>query len=725
MSSFLHRLGRGCARHPFRVFALWLVAAVAIFGLKASVGGSTRDNYRVPGVESQRANDLLQQRFRVQSGASGDIVFHTHSGSVTDPAHAAAIRASLAQLAKGTDVTAVSNPFDPSRPGISRDRATAYATVNYSNRVLTSVNTDEASAAADVARHGGVQAELTGTIAQNQKANGREGIGLAVAVIVLLLAFGSVIAMGIPIGTALAGLAIGLGGVGILAGLVDVPSVSPTLAKMIGLGVGIDYALFIVTRHRENLHEGLAPVDTAGHAIATAGQSVLFAGTTVVVAIAGLVMAGLPAVTTMGFSAAICVVAAMAVAVTLLPALLGLIGTRIDKWPIPHRKVDPAKAHETLSARWAHHVGHRPWRYALVSLAALLALAAPVVGLRLGFADDSNASATSTQHKAYDLLAAGFGKGFNGPLSVVVEQPGGDKAATLSRVAHAVAADPGIAVVQRPLLNPAGDTAVITALPTTSPQDAATASTVNRLRASVLPPAVAHTGATALVTGQTAVSADLSHRLTSRLPAFIAAVVALSFVLLMIVFRSVFVPLKAAIMNMLSISAAYGVIVAVFEWGWAKGLFGLHATAPINPFVPMIMFAILFGLSMDYEVFLLSRVREAFLRSGDSHGSVVDGLAATARVITSAALIMISVFLAFVPSQNVTIKMFGLGLASAVLIDATLVRMVLVPATMSLLGRANWWLPSWLARILPRMDLEGTDVATPVAAEGGEGQLAA
>jgi RND superfamily putative drug exporter len=726
MYSFLYRLGQRCARHPLRVFAAWVFAATAVVGLKASVGGPTKDNYRIPGVESQRANDVLRQRFHAQSGASGDIVFHVGQGSISDPPNESAVSAAIAQLAKGADVTAVTNPFDPTSPTVSADRRTAYATVNYSTRVLTSLNTNQASAAADIARHAGVQAELTGTIAQTQKADGKEGVGLAVAVIVLLFAFGSVIAMGIPIGTALAGLGIGLGGVGILAGLVDVPTVSPTLAKMIGLGVGIDYALFIVTRHREHLHQGMSPVDAAAKAIATAGQSVLFAGTTVVVAIAGLVMAGLPAVTTMGFATAICVVVAMAVAVTLLPALLGLIGTRIDKWSVPHRRVDPAKAHETLSARWAHHVGHRPWRFALVSLAALLALAAPVVGLRLGFVDDSNASASSTQHKAYDLLAAGFGKGFNGPLSVVVEQPGGDQPATLARVAQATASDPGIAAVQRPLLNPAGDTAVITALPTTSPQDAATASTVNRLRASVLPPAVAHTGATALVTGQTAVSDDLSHRLTSRLPAFIAAVVALSFVLLMIVFRSVFVPLKAAIMNMLSISAAYGVIVAVFEWGWAKSLFGLHATVPINPFVPMIMFAILFGLSMDYEVFLLSRVREAFLRSGDSHSSVVDGLAATARVITSAALIMISVFLAFVPSGNVTVKMFGLGLASAVLIDATLVRMVLVPATMSLLGRANWWLPSWLDRVLPRMDLEGTEVGTEAAGEGSdEGRIAA
>jgi RND superfamily putative drug exporter len=717
MSSFLYRLGQRCARHPFRVLVLWLLAAGAVLGLKAGVGGSPVDNYRVPGVESQKAADILRQRFHAQSGASGDIVFHVDHGAITDAGNEAAIRASVAQLAKGVDVTTVSDPFDPNRPTVSADRRTAFSTVNYSNRILKPLNTTQATAAADIARERGVQAELTGTIAQTQRVGGKEVVGLIVGVIVLLVAFGSLIAMGIPIGTALVGLAIGLGGVGIMAGLVDVPTTSPTLASMIGLGVGIDYALFIVTRFREQLHQGMAPADAAGVANATAGQSVLVAGSTVVVAIVGLVMAGIPAVTTMGFATAIVVLVAMAVAVTLLPALLGLIGTRIDRWSIPHRHANPARASRTLSARWAHHVGHRPWRFAAASLGALLILAAPVVGLRLGIADDSNASVTSTQHKAFDLLAAGFGKGFNGPLTIVVEQPGGAGRTTLGRIGRAVAGDPGIAAVQPPLLNPAGDTAVITALPTTSPQDAATATTVRRLRGTVLPAAVAPTGATAMITGQTAVFDDISGRLTSRLPMFIAAVVALSFVLLMIVFRSILVPLKAAIMNMLSISAAYGVIVAVFEWGWARSLFGIHATVPINPFVPMIMFAILFGLSMDYEVFLLSRVREAFGHSGDSHGSVVDGLGATARVITSAAIVMISVFLAFVPSQNVTIKMFGLGLASAVLIDASLVRMVLVPATMSLLGKANWWLPSWLDRVLPHMDLEGGEGTADVSGD--------
>jgi putative drug exporter of the RND superfamily len=468
--------------------------------------------------------------------------------------------------------------------------------------------------------------------------------------------------------------------------------------------VGIDYALFVVTRFRQHLHEGLPVTEAAGRANATAGQAVLFAGTTVVIAIVGLLLAGLPAVTTMGFAVAITVVVSMAIAVTLLPGLLGWAGTRIDRFAIHRRKATDA-AHETLSGRWAHRVGRRPGRYAVTALVGLLVLAAPVLALRVGFADDGNAAPDTTQRLAYDLTTEAYGPGFNGPLTVVVEGPAGGAAA--GRVHDALAATDGIAQVSAPLANEAGDTSVMFANPTTAPGDEATAHLLDEVRGDVLPDAVDGTGATAQVTGSTAFFEDLSARISERLPLFIAAVVALSFVLLAIVFRSVLVPLKAAFMNVLSIGAAYGVIVAIFQWGWGKGLVGLDETVAINPFVPLIMFAILFGLSMDYEVFLLSRIREEWLRTGDSHTSVVDGLGATARVITSAALIMISVFLGFVVGDDVTIKMFGIGLATAVLLDATVVRMVLVPATMALLGNANWWLPGWLDRLLPHLDLEG------------------
>ncbi len=706
MSSFLFRLGQRCARHPFRVFGIWLLVAIAVLGLNQQLGGSTKNNFTVPGTEAQRADDVLSSRFSELSGASGQIVFHVDTGSLTDPDNAAAIAAALDRLEQGSDVTGVSDPFDARGPTVSADGRTGFATVYYSVDPIESEHAEQAAEAAAIAREHGVQTELSGTLV-HVEIHGSEHIGLAVAVIVLLVAFGSMIAMAIPIVTALLGLGMGLGGVGIMAYFVDTPVVSTMIASMIGLGVGIDYALFVVTRHRQHLHEGMSVEDAAGVANATAGQSVLFAGMTVVIAITGLLMAGLPSVTAMGFAAAIVVLFSMFIAVTLLPACLGFAGRHIDRWAIPHRKDRGGEAHRTLAGTWAHHVGKRPWRYAIGSFAGLLLLAAPVLGLSMGFSDDANKSADATEHKAYDLLTDGFGKGFNGPFAIVVDLTDERDPAVLERLATAVAGDPGIAAVQPALVNAAGDTAVLTAQPTTSPQDTETDATMQRLRNDVIPAAVAGSDADVMVGGRTALLSDLSERITARLPIFILGVVALSFLLLMVVFRSILVPLKAAIMNLLSIGAAYGVVVAVFQWGWAKGLVGIDSAVPINPFVPMIMFAILFGLSMDYEVFLLSRVREEFLRTGDSHTSVVDGLASTARVITSAALIMISVFLAFVATDDVTVKMFGLGLATAVFIDATLVRMVLVPSTMSLLGSANWWLPRWLDRILPHMDLEG------------------
>ena len=479
--------------------------------------------------------------------------------------------------------------------------------------------------------------------------------------------------------------------------------------------MGIDYALFIVTRHRQHLHEGMSVEDAAGTAVATAGQAVLFAGTTVVIAILGLFLAGLPAISGMGAAVALVVTVSMAAAVTLLPGLLGLAGTKIDKLSI-HRKTHVAKpAEETMSGRWAHHVGNHPVRYAVAGLGAMCLIAIPALSMRIGVPDDGNAPTHTTQRIAFDQLAEGFGPGFNGPIQVVVELGSPDDDAAVARIHDALQADPGIAAVTAPVRNAAGDTAVLTANPTTAPQAEATDTLIRRLRSDVLPSTVAGTEARVSLTGRAMVT-DLTDRISNRLPVFIAAVVALSFLLLMIVFRSIVVPLKAAIMNLLSIAAAYGVLVAVFQWGWGKELIGLHSTMPINPFLPLIMFAILFGLSMDYEVFLLSRVREEYVKTGDNHEAVVRGLSSTARVITSAALIMISVFGAFVLSDDPNGKLFGVGLAVAVLIDATLVRMVLVPATMSLLGRANWWLPGWLDRVLPHLDLEGGCPASPRSA---------
>jgi RND superfamily putative drug exporter len=428
-----------------------------------------------------------------------------------------------------------------------------------------------------------------------------------------------------------------------------------------------------------------------------------------------LLLAGIPSIATMGYAAAITVAVAMACAVTLLPAFLGLAGHRIDRWKIGRRArtgESSKAAHQTLSGRWADHVGRHPWRYAIGAFVALVAIAAPVLDMRTGIADDGTASTEHTYRRAYDLLADGFGPGFNAPFTLAIASEDGSALhrAQLVQVQQALATTDGVAFAGDPVISPAGDTAVITAIPTTGPSDKLTEQLVHTLRDEVIPSAIGDAPIVTHLTGQTAVFIDISEKLAERLPIFIAAVVGVSFLLLMLVFRSVLVPLKAAIMNLLSIGGAYGVVVAMFQWGWGNELIGVDATMPVSPFLPMIMFAILFGLSMDYEVFLLSRVREEFTRTGDSHQSVVDGLASTARVITSAALIMISVFGAFLLTPDVEVKMFAIGLTVAVLVDATVVRMILVPATMALMGNANWWLPSWLDRLLPHVDVEGSNV---------------
>jgi RND superfamily putative drug exporter len=725
VSTFLYRLGRNSARHPFRVLGIWLLVAVAIVSLQGRAGGKWDNGERVPGVESQHAADVLNDRFPSQGGQAARIVLHTDAGRLDDAAHASTVSQVRTQLAKGHDVAGVTDPFAPQSAAVSADGRTAYVDLTYAVDKLTTTQLDDANAAARRSDASGVQVNLTGQLAQlAQKPPASELIGVGIAIIVLLLAFGSVVAMGLPIVTALMGIFVGAAAVGVLSALIDVPEFSLILCMMVGLGVGIDYALFIVTRHRQHLHEGMSVEDAAGTANATAGMAVLFAGTTVVIAILGLFLAGLPAISAVGVAVALVVTISMAAAITLLPGLLGLAGTKIDKLSI-HRKSHVVKpAHETVSGRWANHVGSHSVRYAVVSLGLLCAIAVPALSLRIGTADDGSAAKHTTQRTAYDQLAEGFGRGFNGPIQVVVEVPSPADRSAVDRVHDALQADHGIAAVTAPVFNQAGDTAVLTANPSTSPQDAETDALVHRLRSDVLPATVDGTDARVSLTGR-ALATDLTDRIASRLPLFIAAIVAMSFLLLMIVFRSVLVPLKAALMNLLSIAAAYGALVAVFQWGWGNELIGLHTTIPINPFLPLIMFAILFGLSMDYEVFLLSRVREEFLATGDNHAAVVRGLSSTARVITSAALIMISVFGAFVLTDDPNGKLFGFGLAVAVLIDATLIRMVLVPATMTLMGNANWWLPGWLDRILPHLDLEGARKNLEVVEIDSERELTA
>ena len=716
MSRILYRWGRAAARHPWRMIGLWLVVAVAVLGLEASVGGETSDDWSLPGTEAQLGADVLEQSFPTEGGVAGRVVFADPDGDITDAKARAAIESTLAEMKAGPNVLAVTDPFDPVQPAVSPDGRVAFATVRYSIDPPGPAEGEAALDAVEIARQAGLQAELSREVLRGvEEVEGKEAIGLAIAVVVLLVAFGSVIAAGIPIGSAIFGIFVGLGLVTVMAGFTDVPSVSPLIATMIGIGVGIDYALFVVTRHRGFLAEGKDPVESAALANATAGTAVLFAGSTVVIALIGLVLAGIPSIATMGYASAITVAVAMAGAVTLLPAFLGLAGHRIDRWKIGRRvrtSESTKAAHHTLAGRWADHVGRHPWRYAIGSFVVLVAIAAPVLDMRTGLTDDGVAGTEHTYRQAYDLLAAGFGPGFNGPFTIAVDSHDDAQldAGQLAALQSAVAGTEGVAFTTAPVVSPSGTTAVITAFPTTGPSDAATEELVHTLRDEVIPGAMGEANVDTYVTGQTAAFIDISEKLASRLPIFIVAVVGLSFLLLMLVFRSVLVPLKAAVMNLLSIGAAYGVVVAVFQWGWGNELIGVSDTVPVSPFLPMIMFAILFGLSMDYEVFLLSRVREEFVRTGDSHRSVVDGLASTARVISSAALIMISVFAAFLLTPDVEVKMFAVGLTVAVLVDATIVRMVLVPSTMALMGDANWWLPGWLDRILPHVDVEGSSV---------------
>jgi RND superfamily putative drug exporter len=547
-----------------------------------------------------------------------------------------------------------------------------------------------------------------------------ELIGILAAAAILFLAFGSLVAAALPIGMAVFGLTVGVATMTVLAGVTDVPTFAPVLGSMVGLGVGIDYALFVLARHREYLARGLDPREAAGRAVATAGRPVVFAGGTVVVSILGLAVANVPFMTVGGLAVSIVVLTMVVASVTLLPAFLGAAGPRLARAgrigrALQTRKLgrlarrrDPAAGAAPAAGwrRWIGHVSRHPVPYAVGAAGLLLTATLPVLGLRVGLPDDGSLPHSRTERRAYDLVAEGFGPGTNGPL-VIAADPAGDPG-VLDRLVGAVAADPGIASVAPTHIDRATGIATLVVFPTTSPQDKATADTIARLRTDVLPTAIGHGPARAHVGGAAASLSDVGQRTSQRLPVFVAAVLAMSFLLLMLVFRSILVPLKAVLLNLLSIGAAYGIMVAVFQWGWGGALIGLEATVPIVSFIPMFLFAILFGLSMDYEVFLLSRVREEYLRTGDNGTAIVEGVSGTARIITSAALIMVAVFLSFAVAEDPSTKMFGLGLATAIFIDATVVRMVLVPATMTLLGRTNWWLPRWLDRMLPRGPV-GTD----------------
>jgi RND superfamily putative drug exporter len=726
MSKLLYRIGRAAALHKWRVVGVWVLALFAIGFLAQSFGSTPADTFEIPGTESQKAFDLLDANFAAQSGSTARIVFHAETGTLLDTSAAAGVEASLAQVKTLPHVIAVSDPLGPEGSAfLSADRTIAYAEVRYDVKPdaagTEAVNGLEA--AASLSRATGTQVELGGDVVESNESKppSSELIGLGVAVVVLLVAFGSVIAMGLPLITALFGLGIGLSIITLLTGPLDLGTAGPILATMIGLGVGIDYALFVVTRHRQFLREGMTVPEAAARANATSGSAVVFAGVTVVVAILGLQIAGIPMVSAMGIAAAITVAVMVSVAVILLPALLGVVGHRIDSLSLPGMKPKAENdKKDALGARWSRGVARRPVVALVLGGGLLLLLAVPLFSIRLGSADAGANPTSSTLRRSYDLLTEGFGPGFNGPLTIAVDLSGSDPTA-LTALRDAIAATPGVDSVGEPITNQAGNTAVISAFPTSKPQDAETKQLVHRLRQDSIPPVISAHGGQAYVTGSTAAFIDLSDKITGRLPYFIASVVLLSFLLLMAVFRSVLIALKAALMNLLAIGSAYGAVVAVFQWRWLGSLFGVSESLPIISFLPMMMFAILFGLSMDYEVFILSRVHEEWLKTGDSRQSVIDGISSTARVITSAALIMISVFAAFMLGDNPVIKMFGFGMAFSVFIDATVVRMVLVPATMELLGDWNWWIPKWLDRILPNINIEGEQGLPQPEYEPGRG----
>lgn len=726
MAAYLYRLGHFAVRRRRWVLVFWVGLFILAGAVSAAAGGKTTEQLTLPGTESQQAADLLTARFPAQSGSNTQVVFAAPAGkTLTDPRATKAMDDAMLAIAEVDGVAVSASPT--LTKSFSPDGTVALGSVHYpvSAFEVTEKTTDAVAAAVEPTRAAGYTVEFGGEVVPgvSQKPPSSELIGLAVAVVVLLLAFGSVLAMGLPIITALLGLGIGISGVGIMSAFVDLSSSAPTLAVMIGLAVGIDYALFVVTRHRQNLAHGLDVPEAAARANATAGGAVVFAGATVVIAIAGLAVVGIPFLTVMGLAAAATVAVAVLVAITLLPALLGFVGHNIDRFRVPgiKNRNGGAAEGETFGHRWAAKVTQRPLLGLAAGLVVMGVLAIPVFSMHLGLPDHGSEPAASTQRKAYDLVTKGFGAGYNGQLTLVMDLRGASNPEqAMARLQKLVDEVPGTAAVLPPTLNKTGDTAVQSIVPDQGPASQATEKLVHDLRDQNRNQVESATGIKYFVAGATAANIDISHKVGGALLPFMALVIGLTIVLLMAVFRSIVVPLKAALAILISIGSSFGVIVAVFNWGWLASFIGLEQTIPIVSFLPMMMFAILFGLSMDYEVFILSRIHEEYHRTGDASGSVITGLASSARVITAAALIMISVFGAFALGDSPFIKMFGLGLATAVFLDATVVRMLIVPAVMTLFGDKAWKLPRFLDRIIPNLDVEGSALVDQLEAHDAE-----
>ena len=701
------------------MLAVWLVVAVALVAISHRMGDNTNDNLTLPGTGSDHAKNVLAKPFPDQSNGSSPIVIHAYSGKLTDSNYANAVNNAAAQVAKEPFVASVVNPLTPQgASALSQNQTTGYlsVTTSVSPGSLSTAQAQKIIDGANPAKAAGLEVQTGGQLGQKVSQPATESselIGIIAAMIILTFTFGTIVAMLVPIVTAIFALASTLAIIRLLGHVVSVPTVAPTLATMIGLGVGIDYALFIVTRHFRGLKQGLDLDESIARAAATSGGAVFFAGCTVTIALASLAVAQIPLVTTMGLMAAIAVVVAVLGALTLLPAVLGIIGPHINSLRVRDRHPESHPSEGGLWAKWAHEIASYPLVAGLAALAILIPLTIPLLSLTLGQQDTAALSTSTTARQAYDLISENFGQGVNGPLLIAVTlgspAQGGANDPRLQTLQKDVKSTSGVATATPYQIDQAGTTAYFNAIATTGPAETQTANLVNKLRSSTIPTAEKGTNMQAYVGGQTAAYVDLASKISSKLPLQILVVITLAFLLLILAFRTVVVPAQAALMNLLSIGASYGVLTAIFQYGWAIGLLGHSDPVPIVSYVPLFMFAILFGLSMDYEVFLVSQIEEHVHEGEDNKRSVVSGLVTSARVITAAASIMVFVFGSFVLNGNPTVQQFGVGLAVAVLLDATVVRCLLVPALMILMGKINWYMPRWLDRIVPQISIEGAE----------------
>jgi len=723
-------LARICITHRRRVVIAWIAIAVLSTVIAGAVGRQYATNFSLPGTEAQRAQDLLAQEFRTQSGDLDTIVFHASQGTIDSPAVRNAMTPLLARVRTMPHVVGVISPYAPRGAlQVSRDRKTAFATVSYDKRanLLPDATGKPVLAAINAVKVPGLRVAAGGQVieqAEGFNIGPATVVGVLAALVILLITFGSVIAAGMPLITAGLGLITGVALIGLATHITSMSNVAPELALMIGLGVGIDYALFIVTRFRESYHRVGDTNEAVLEAMDTSGRAILLAGTTVVIALLGMFATGVTFLYGLSIASVFAVLLTMLASLTVLPALLSRFGPRIARPGRRARRRAAAGKEPGISLwrRWSVLVQSRPWPLALAALALMILFLAPVVSLRLDNSDAGNDPSNTSTHEAFDLLSQGFGAGFNGPLQLVAELKHPGDAAAVPAVRAAVAGTPDVVAVTAPRISPSGRVAVIQAYPGSAPQAQATTDLVNHLRHDVLPPLERRTGVPVLVGGFTAGSIDFASVLSNKLPVFIAIVVVLSALLLFVMFRSLVIPLQAAAMNLLSIGGALGVTVAVFQLGWGSSLLGIQK-GPVEPWIPVLMFAVVFGLSMDYEVFLVSRVREEWVRRRDASQAVADGIAFTGRVISAAAAIMVCVFLSFMLGSERSVKEFGFGLAAAVFLDALVVRCVLLPAVLELLGATTWKLPRWIDARLPHINIEGSsarDGGEPAGIEGTE-----